>query len=189
MPMQMPSHAVLWFYPFVVDSQWPCQMHQMKIFVSLNVKILWSKSSTILCNTTTPQACLERNHPALRRYKQIWPQLKIIEGFVSREYHPSPSSGLVTGPILQTSLHHQALLRNHNIHSAGHQGMEKTLERLRLKAYWANIGWRCWATLPGMFQVSAVKISYPNSRSNDKHSSWLPMADDCCWCLGSPRIP
>ena len=53
-----------------------------------------------------------RNHPALRRYKQIWPQLKIIDGIVCREYHPTPSSGLVTVPILPTSFRHQPLLRN-----------------------------------------------------------------------------
>lgn len=82
---------------------------------------------------------LGKTNPTLRRYKQIWPQLKVIDGIVCREYHPSPSSGQVTVPILPASLHHQALIRNHNIPSAGHQGMEKTLERLRLEAYWVNM--------------------------------------------------
>ena len=31
------------------------------------------------------------------------------------------------------------LQRNHDAPSSGHQGMEKTLERLRLEAYWVNM--------------------------------------------------
>ena len=45
----------------------------------------------------------------------------------------------VTVPILPTSLHRDALLRNHDAPTAGHQGFERTLERLRQEAYWVSM--------------------------------------------------
>ena len=42
-------------------------------------------------------------------------------------------------PILPKSLIQQALLRVHDVASAGHQGRAKTLEKWRQQAYWVNM--------------------------------------------------
>ena len=77
-------------------------------------------------------------HP-LKRYRQLWAQLKIVDGVLCRYYTPSPMAEAVTVPILPTSLHRDALLRNHDAPTAGHQGFERTLERLRQEAYWVSM--------------------------------------------------
>ena len=79
------------------------------------------------------------NKYPLHRYVNLWSQLRIIDGALCRRYVPNPSSDPVTVPILPRSMQKQALLRTHNIPSAGHQGSEKTLQRLRQEAYWVNI--------------------------------------------------
>lgn len=71
----------------------------------------------------------------LRHYGQLWHQLDLVDGMVSRRYTPGPSSDVVTVPVLPASLREQALRRNHDIASAGHQGSEKTYQRLRQEAY------------------------------------------------------
>jgi len=47
-------------------------------------------------------------------YRQLWAQLRIIDGVLSRHYAPSPMAGTVTVPILPASLHQEALRRNHD---------------------------------------------------------------------------
>ena len=76
---------------------------------------------------TPPQGREWRRHP-LQRYKQLWSQLQIVDGVLCRSYIPDPTADVVTVPILPTSFRHQALHRNHDIPSAGHQGSQRTLE-------------------------------------------------------------
>ena len=45
----------------------------------------------------------------------------------------------VTDPTLPKSLHGDALLQNHDAPTAGHQGFERTLARLKLNAYWVSM--------------------------------------------------
>ena len=78
-------------------------------------------------------------HNVLRRYRQIWSQLRLIDGIVCRRYAPSPASDIISVPVLPESLHKEALQRNHDAALAGHQGMEKTLQRLRQEAFWVNM--------------------------------------------------
>ena len=85
-----------------------------------------------------PQVREWRQHP-LRRYRQLWAQLKLVDGVLCRNYIPSPTSESVTVPILPTSFRRQALIRNHDTPSAGHQGSDRTLERLRNEAYWVSM--------------------------------------------------
>ena len=60
-------------------------------------------------------------------------------------------SEAVTVPILPATLHRDAFLRNHDAPTAGHQGFEKTLERLRQEVYiLGQYGKRCATILPGM---------------------------------------
>lgn len=85
-----------------------------------------------------PQVGEWRQFP-LRRYRQLWAQLKVVDGVLCRQYIPSPLSGFVTVPILPPGLRRQALIRNHDTPSAGHQGSDRTLERLRNEAYWVSM--------------------------------------------------
>ena len=53
--------------------------------------------------------------------------------------NPGPTSGTITVPILPHSLQHEALLHNHDAPDSGHQGADKTLERLYMEAYWVSM--------------------------------------------------
>ncbi len=72
----------------------------------------------------------------LHRYGQLWSQLGIKKGIA---YAPGPNSEVITVPVLPNSLKLQALHRNHDIPSAGHQGSDKTFQRLRQEAYWVSM--------------------------------------------------
>ena len=71
----------------------------------------------------------------LNRYHQLWSQLKVVDGIVYRIYTPDPAGGTVTVPVLPQPLRQQALQSSHDIPSASHQGVDKTLYRLPREAY------------------------------------------------------
>ena len=94
--------------------------------------------TTLLSKKTPTHSGKWRQHP-LRRYRQLWSQLQLIDGIVCRRYAPSPASDVISVPVLPESLQREALQRNHDAPSAGHQGIEKTLQRLKQEAFWANM--------------------------------------------------
>lgn len=89
--------------------------------------------------SSTPPHGQGWNHHPLKRYRQLWAQLQIVDGVLCRQYAPTPTSGAVTVPILPSSLHRDALFRNHDAPTAGHQGFERTLDRLRQETYWVSM--------------------------------------------------
>eukprot|EP00731_Ephydatia_muelleri_P007072 Em0003g1320a len=90
--------------------------------------------TTLLSKNTPTHSGKWRQHP-LRRYRQLWSQLQLIDGIVCRQYAPSPASDVISVPVLPESLQREALQRNHNAPSACHQGVEKTLQRLKQKHF------------------------------------------------------
>ena len=94
--------------------------------------------TTLLSKNTPTHSGKWRQHP-LRRYRQLWSQLQLIDGIVCRQYAPSPASDVISVPVFPESLQREALQRNHNAPSACHQGVEKTLQRLKQEAFWANM--------------------------------------------------
>ena len=46
---------------------------------------------------------------------------------------------MISVPVLPESLKREALQRNHDAPSAGHQGVEKTLQRLKQEVFWADM--------------------------------------------------
>ena len=94
---------------------------------------------TILHALSVSKSCptaKEWNSRPLHRNKQLWPQLLLVEGVVCRRYTPGPTSTTVTVPILPMSLRKEALQHNHDHSSAGHLGVDKTLQRILKEAYW-----------------------------------------------------
>ena len=77
--------------------------------------------------------------PPLRRYNQLWSQLILKDNVVCRQYTPGPTSETITVPVLPKCLHREALLMAHDSSMAGHQGVEKTLDRLRHSGYWFSM--------------------------------------------------
>ena len=75
----------------------------------------------------------------LKRYKQIWPQLLLVKGYVCRRYCPHLMSDIITVPVIPPSMRPQLLHHTHNEPSAGHQGTDKTLNRLQKEAYWVGM--------------------------------------------------
>ena len=72
-------------------------------------------------------------------YAKLWPQLIITGDIVCRRYSPEPNSELITVPVLPRTLQQEALHNAHNTPSSGHQGQDKTLQRLCFDAYWVGM--------------------------------------------------
>ncbi len=77
--------------------------------------------------------------PEMHRYRQFWSQLRVAERIVCRRYQPDPTMEPVTVPILPGCLRQDALFQAHDAPSAGHQGIAKTLHRLRQEAHWVGM--------------------------------------------------
>ena len=85
-----------------------------------------------------PQAA-KWNKPPFYQYKQIWHQLKIVDGALYCQYSPSPVHQEVTVPILPPDFYKDTLSHNHDAPVAGNFGKEKTPECLCCDAYWINM--------------------------------------------------
>ena len=75
----------------------------------------------------------------LYRYVQLWPQLLLVDDIVCRRYSPAPDSEMITVPVLPQALQQDALYQAHNTPGSGHQGQDRTLQKLRLIAYWVGM--------------------------------------------------
>ena len=62
-----------------------------------------------------------------------------MEGIVCCRYSPGPDSELITVPIIPEALQQDALYQTHDIPGSGHQGHDRTLQKLRLCAYWVGM--------------------------------------------------
>ena len=85
-------------------------------------------------NDSPPRTPEWRQYP-LRRYPQMWRQLRVISGVLFGHYVPSPMLDAVTVPILPDCMKQQALTCNHDAPTVGHQGSERTLQWLRQEAW------------------------------------------------------
>ncbi|KAL5476046.1 hypothetical protein EMCRGX_G025948 [Ephydatia muelleri] len=74
----------------------------------------------------------------LRRYAQLWQQLVVtaVDGIACRRYSPGPCDDVIEVPLIPETLRKQALQSCHDVPSAGHQGAEKSLARLRQEVFW-----------------------------------------------------
>lgn len=77
--------------------------------------------------------------PPLLRFCQLWPQLVIVDGVGCCKYSPGPTRDVVTVPVIASGMQQELLHQCHDDPAAGHQGVDKTLERLRGKGYWVNM--------------------------------------------------
>ena len=82
---------------------------------------------------------IQWNRPPFYRYKQLWHQTKVVDGILCRQYSPGPMQQMVTAPFLPPDLRRDALKHNHDAPTAGHMGIEKTLDRLWRDAFWINM--------------------------------------------------
>ncbi|KAL5506361.1 hypothetical protein EMCRGX_G007983 [Ephydatia muelleri] len=69
-------------------------------------------------------------------YTKIRSQLCVDDGVLCRKYTPGPLEKEKTVPVVPLSLQPTALKATHDTISSGHQGVEKTLQRLKCTAYW-----------------------------------------------------
>ena len=75
----------------------------------------------------------------LKRYCQLLKQLHLVDGVLRHRFVPGPLEEIITVPVMPTSLQEVALHSCHDIVSAGHQGTEKTLDRLKRMTYWVGM--------------------------------------------------
>ena len=79
-----------------------------------------------------------RQYP-LRSYAHLWSQLVLSEGVVYRRYAIGPCEDVIQVPLIPHTMLEKALRSCHSAPGAGHQGVEKTLARLRQEAFWPNM--------------------------------------------------
>ena len=79
----------------------------------------------------------EWNQPSLKRYKQIKSQLQLINGALVRNYKVEPFSNLHSVIVALDAMKTDFLTQAHD--DAGHQGIERTLSRLKYLAYWVGM--------------------------------------------------
>ena len=80
---------------------------------------------------------LEWDQPEFKRYKQIQHQLQLMNGVLVRSYKIEPFSDTSTVTVIPDTMKREILSQVHD--EAGHQGMERTLSRLKLVGYWVNM--------------------------------------------------
>eukprot|EP00731_Ephydatia_muelleri_P017330 Em0010g428a len=74
-------------------------------------------------------------HP-YRQFSRIQSQLCVVDGVLCHKYTPGLLEEEKTVPVVPLSLQPTVLKATPNIISSGHQGVEKTLQRLKHTAYW-----------------------------------------------------
>ena len=79
------------------------------------------------------------NQHSIRKFSRIRSQLCVVDGVLCRKYTPGPLEKEKTVPVVPLSLQPTALNANHDIINSGHQGVEKTLQRLKHTAYWIGM--------------------------------------------------
>ena len=71
----------------------------------------------------------------LRRYRQVWKQLEVVDGVLQRRVSTSgQKDGLVL--VVPRQMHADLLRLSHNDSSWGHMGTNRCLERLHPWYYW-----------------------------------------------------
>ena len=81
---------------------------------------------------------LEWNQHEFKRYKQIQHQLQLMNGVLVRNYNIGPFADISsTVTVIPDTMKMEILSQVHD--EAGHQGMERTLSRLKLVGYWVNM--------------------------------------------------
>ena len=75
------------------------------------------------------------------------------DGVVNRKYSPGPTRDIIIVLIIPLSLRQTILARNHDTPSAGHQGVERTVESPK-GSLLGQYGQRCRAALSRMHKVS-----------------------------------
>ena len=95
-------------------------------------------SDHLLRSSEKPTDTKWRKQP-LYRYVRLWPQLLLVDDIVCRRYSPAPDSEMITCPLLPQALQQDALYQAHNTPGSGHQGQDRTLQKLRLIAYWVGM--------------------------------------------------
>ena len=73
--------------------------------------------------------------PPLQRYRQLWPQLSLVESIVCCCYARRPTNDQVAVPIIPPSLQKKV----HDFLSAGHLGAVKKLGQACQVGYWVNM--------------------------------------------------
>ncbi|KAL5509717.1 hypothetical protein EMCRGX_G005135 [Ephydatia muelleri] len=75
----------------------------------------------------------------LKRYSHLLKQLHLVDDVLCRRFVPGPLEEIITVLVMPTSLQEVALRSCHDIISAGHQGTERALDRLKQMTYWVGM--------------------------------------------------
>ena len=75
----------------------------------------------------------------LRSYTQLWSHLVLVDGVAYRQYMPGPCEDVIVVLLIPLALRGDSLHSCHSAPGAGHQGVVKTLARMRQETFWASM--------------------------------------------------
>ena len=109
------------------------QTQQPKIAAQKNDPVIKDISQALHENSPRPAKSGKWAQYPLIRYRQLWPQLTLVDGIVCRKYTPGLTSDVITVPIISDSLCCEALCQCHLM-------LDTTaLTNLCKVAYWVNM--------------------------------------------------
>ena len=117
-------------------------------------------------------------HP-IRKFSRIRSQLCVVDSVLCRKYTPGPLEKEKIVPVVPLSLQPTPIKANHDIISSGHQGVEKTLQRLNCTAFWIGMA-KDTELYTGVVWCAKGPSCQCRYRSNDEYSNWTPLANVGC---------
>ena len=92
-------------------------------------------------------------------------QLKFFDGMLCREYQVNGFGEIQSAIVVPTMMKQTFLPKCHDLLSAGHQGWQKTLDRLKSIGYW--IGMAIFTSQSAINEISNRRtlVPYSNGRS------------------------
>ena len=95
------------------------------------------------------------------RYYQMWHQLSITDDVICRTYKPDPNMDMVTVPLLPPGQRQRTLHMCHDVPSAGHQGIAKTLKRVKQEGYWVGMAKDVYSYCTNCLLCQKAKLPFP----------------------------
>ena len=123
--------------------------------------ILQQVHKAVSASTDKPIDWHHSHQSPLHRYYQMWHQLSITDGVVCRTYKPDPNMDMVTVPLLPPAQRQRTLHMCHDVPSAGHQGIAKTLKRVKQEAYWVGMAKYVYSYCTNCLVCQKAKLPLP----------------------------
>ena len=120
--------------------------------------------------------------PPLCRYRQLWPQLVLVDDVVCRQYWPGPSHDTVVVPIISASCPSKGSPTEEPWRpKLGTSGNRENTGTTSARSLLGERGKRCRTILPGMCYLSKNQTLPTDLSPTDECPNRSALADDSRW--------